>query len=159
MSEISLVEGQHRGFLSNYLTILTSFRTLEKEGVDLETVSVSPSMFMLYGNPVNWFDESKVSDAPKSFNTQDGWDCDYPWGSFRDFDLDKYRKYFPFNKRIQDKLDNISKEKYQNSLAVHYRGTDGVGHTHRVSVEDYIQSTDDEFKTGDYDSIFVATDQ
>ena len=159
MSEISLVEGQHRGFLSNYLTILTSFRTLEKEGVDLETVSVSPSMFMLYGNPLNWFDESKVSDAPKSFNTQDGWDCDYPWGSFRDFDLDKYRKYFPFNKRIQDKLDNISKEKYQNTLAVHYRGTDGVGHTHRVSVEDYIQSTDDEFKNGGYDSIFVATDQ
>ena len=159
MSEISLVEGQHRGFLSNYLTILTSFRTLEKEGVDLETVSVSPSMFMLYGNPVNWFDESKVSDAPKSFNTQDGWDCDYPWGSFRDFDLDKYRKYFPFNKRIQDKLDSIPKEQYQNSLAVHYRGTDGVGHTHRVSVEDYIQATDDEFKTGDYDSIFVATDQ
>ena len=92
MSEISLVEGQHRGFLSNYLTILTSFRTLEKQGIDLETVSVSPSMFMLYGNPVNWFDESKVGDAPKSFNTQDGWDCDYPWGSFRDFDLGKYRK-------------------------------------------------------------------
>ena len=46
MSEISLVEGQHRGFLSNYLTILTSFRTLEKQGIDLETVSVSPSMFL-----------------------------------------------------------------------------------------------------------------
>ena len=29
--EIALVEGQHRGFLSNYLTILTSFRTLEKK--------------------------------------------------------------------------------------------------------------------------------
>ena len=62
-------------------------------------------------------------------------------------------------RRIQDKLDSIPKEQYQNSLAVHYRGTDGVGHTHRVSVEDYIQATDDEFKTGDYDSIFVATDQ
>ena len=45
--EIALVEGQHRGFLSNYLTILTSFRTLESKGVDLDTVSVSPSMFML----------------------------------------------------------------------------------------------------------------
>ena len=76
--EIALVEGQHRGFLSNYLTILTSFRTLEKNGVDLDTVSVSPSMFMLYGTPSNWFDESKVTDAPKMFNTQDGWDCD--WG-------------------------------------------------------------------------------
>ena len=92
--EIALVEGQHRGFLSNYLTILTSFRTLESKGIDLDTVSVSPSMFMLYGNPNNWFDESKVSDAPKAFNTQDGWDCDYPWGSFRDFDLKKYVKYF-----------------------------------------------------------------
>ena len=55
MSEISLVEGQHRGFLSNYLTILTSFRTLEKQGIDLETVSVSPSMFMLYGNAMSIF--------------------------------------------------------------------------------------------------------
>ena len=157
--EIALVEGQHRGFLSNYLTILTSFRTLEKNGVDLDTVSVSPSMFMLYGTPSNWFDESKVTDAPKMFNTQDGWDCDYPWASFRDFDLDKYRKYLPFNARMQEKIDSIPVDRYKNALAVHYRGTDGVGHTHRVQPETYIEAADKEYKEGGYDCIFLATDQ
>ena len=157
--EIALVEGQHRGFLSNYLTILTSFRTLESKGVDLDTVSVSPSMFMLYGTPSNWFDESKVTDAPKMFNTQDGWDCDYPWASFRDFDLDKYRKYLPFNARMQEKIDSIPVDRYKNALAVHYRGTDGVGHTHRVQPETYIEAADKEFKEGGYDCIFLATDQ
>ena len=157
--EIALVEGQHRGFLSNYLTILTSFRTLESKGVDLDTVSVSPSMFMLYGTPSNWFDESKVTDAPKMFNTQDGWDCDYPWASFRDFDLDKYRKYLPFNARMQEKIDSIPVDRYKNALAVHYRGTDGVGHTHRVQPETYIEAADKEYKEGGYDCIFLATDQ
>ena len=46
---IRLLEGQHRGFLSNYLTILTSFRTLEAKGIKPEDICVSPSMFMLYG--------------------------------------------------------------------------------------------------------------
>jgi hypothetical protein len=103
--EIKLVEGMHRGFLSNYLTILTSFRTLENKGIDLNKVCVSPSMFMLYGNPTNWFEPSRVSDdASNAFNAQDGWDCDYPWASFRDFDLDKYRKYLPYNERMQSKI-------------------------------------------------------
>jgi hypothetical protein len=158
--EIKLVEGMHRGFLSNYLTILTSFRTLEKHGIDLEKVCVSPSMFMLYGNPNNWFDDSKVSDdALKMFNTQDGWDCDYPWASFRDFDLKKYIKYLPFNERMQIKIDSISKDKYKSALGVHYRGTDGIGHTEFVAIDNYLKATEDEFNSGNYDSIFLTTDQ
>lgn len=158
--EIKLIEGMHRGFLSNYLTILTSFRTLEKKGKDLNRVCVSPSMFMLYGNPSNWFDSSKVSDQANSqFNTQTGWDCDYPWGSFRDFDLSKYQKYFPYNERIQKKIHSIPTEKYSNALGVHYRGTDGVGHTEYVGVEKYLETVKEEFNSGNYDCIFLATDQ
>jgi len=158
--KVKLIEGMHRGFLSNYLTILTSFRTLEKRGIDLEKVCVSPSMFMLYGNPNNWFDELKVSDdADRTFNTQDGWDCDYPWASFRDFDLDKYRKYIPYNERMQKKINDIPVEKYKNALGVHYRGTDGVGHTEFVDVKKYLKTTEEEFSSGGYDCIFLATDQ
>jgi hypothetical protein len=49
--DIKLMEGNHRGFLSNFITILTSYRALEKAGVDLNKVCVDPSMFMLYGDP------------------------------------------------------------------------------------------------------------
>jgi hypothetical protein len=115
---------------------------------------------MLYGTSDNWFDKSKVSDdAEYTFNTQDGWDCDYPWGSFRDFDLQKYSKYLPFNERMMSKLSSIPKERYANALGVHYRGTDGVGHTEFVSVEKYLKVAEDEFSSGDYDCIFLATDQ
>jgi hypothetical protein len=158
--KIKLVEGMHRGFLSNYLTILTSMRTLEKRGIDLNDVCVSPSMFMLYGNPNNWFDPSKVSDsADRTFNSQDGWDCDYPWASYRDLDLDKYRKYLPYNRRMQEKIDDIPSEQYKNALGVHYRGTDGVGHTEFVAVKTYLKTTEEEFNSGRYDCIFLATDQ
>ena len=158
--EIKLVEGMHRGFLSNYLTILTSFRTLENKGIDLNQVCVSPSMFMLYGTPDHWFDPSRVSDdSSRIFNSQDGWDCDYPWASFRDFDLNKYRKYLPYNERMQSKIDSIPGEKYKNALGVHYRGTDGVGHTEFVAIEKYIKVTEEEFNSGGYDCIFLTTDQ
>lgn len=158
--DIKLMEGNHRGFLSNFITILTSYRALEKAGVDLNKVCVDPSMFMLYGDPSNWFDISKVSDdAPKAANTQDLFDCDYPWGTFRDFDLNKYRKYIPFNPRVLGILDAITAEKYATCLGVHYRGTDGVGHTEFVAVEKYLKATEEEFATGDYEAIFLATDQ
>ena len=92
---IRLLEGQHRGFLSNYLTVLTSFRTLERSGVKPEDVCVSPSMFMLYGTADNWFDKTKVTDdADQAFNSQEGWDLNYCWPSYRDLDLKKYIKYF-----------------------------------------------------------------
>lgn len=78
---------------------------------------------------------------------------------FRDFDLGKYLQYIPFNERMQTKLDSISKEKYNNTLGVHYRGTDGVGHTEFVAVEKYLKAAEDEFASGEYDSIFLATDQ
>jgi hypothetical protein len=150
----------HRGFLSIYLTNLTSFRTLENKGVDLNQVCVSHSMFMLYGTPDHWFDPSRISDdARKVFNSQDGWDCDYPWASFRDFDLNKYRKYLPYNKRMQEKIDSIPREKYTNALGVHYRGTDGVGHTEFVAIEKYLKVTEEEFNSGEYDCIFLTTDQ
>lgn len=158
--KIKLVEGMHRGFLSNYLTILTSFRTLKRNGIDPSEVCIDPSMFMLYGTPNNWFDESRVSDnAQKVFNSQDGWDCDYPWASFRDFDLNSYREYFSYNKRMQEKIDAIPKEKYQNALGIHYRGTDGVGHTEFVAIEKYLKAAEQEFNSGGYDSIFLTTDQ
>jgi hypothetical protein len=44
-------------------------------------------------------------------------------------------------------------------LGVHYRGTDGVGHTEFVAVEKYLKATEEEFASGDYEAIFLPTDQ
>ena len=157
---IRLLEGQHRGFLSNYLTVLTSFRTLERSGVKPEDVCVSPSMFMLYGTADNWFDETKVTDdADQAFNSQEGWDLNYCWPSYRDLDLKKYIKYFPLNERVKSLIDGIDSDQYSNCLGVHYRGTDGVGHTEFVSVEQYLDAAAEEYSSGNYDSIFIATDE
>ena len=43
--EIRLTEGNHRGFLSNFITILTGYRALERAGVDLNKVC------LLYTSP------------------------------------------------------------------------------------------------------------
>ena len=157
---IRLLEGQHRGFLSNYLTVLTSFRTLERSGVKPEDVCISPSMYMLYGTADNWFDETKVTDdADQAFNSQEGWDLNYCWPSYRDLDLKKYIKYFPLNERVKSLIDEIDSDRYLNCLGVHYRGTDGIGHTEFVSVDQYLDAAAEEYSSGNYDSIFITTDE
>ena len=44
-------------------------------------------------------------------------------------------------------------------MGVHYRGTDGVRHTEFVAVERYLNAAAEELESGDYDGIFLATDQ
>ena len=47
----------------------------------------------------------------------------------------------------------LSQQKYANCLVVHYRGTDGVGHTEFVGVEKYLNAAAEELESGDYDGI------
>lgn len=59
--DVVLIEGPPRGFLSNYLTILTSFHELiNNKGYLPEKIFVSPTMFSLYGDPKNWFESYKI---------------------------------------------------------------------------------------------------
>ena len=141
---IKLVENSSRGFFSNYISILTSFRYLDKRGVDLETVKVGSDMFSLYGHPSNWISEDHISESGQSFNTQSSWDLSI-WPNYRELDLFKYVKYVPFNQRVEKILKSDTRD-YSNALGVHYRGTDGVAHTEHVTVEKFLQSIDDELK-------------
>ena len=61
-SDVVLTEWIQRGFLSNYITILTSARELiKKRKYNPEKLFISENMFSLYGNPKNWFEAAKVS--------------------------------------------------------------------------------------------------
>jgi len=166
MEKIALLEvGTPRGFLSNYTTILTSFRNLVKnKNIDPENIFVSSKMFSLYGNPKNWFDESRiVEDNPEEFilwDSVDNFDLSL-WPTTTELELQEYIKYIPFNDRIQQLL-SFDKVDYSNCLGIHYRGTDNrndCGHTDFVSLEKTLNSALIEFNENTYDSIFIASDE
>tara|TARA_B100000073_G_scaffold234460_1_gene196013 strand:+ start:3447 stop:4961 length:1515 start_codon:yes stop_codon:yes gene_type:complete len=154
---IKLIENSSRGFFSNYISILTSLRYFDSQGIDLNTVRVGSTMFSLYGEPTNWISEKFVTDSGEQFNTQSSWDLSI-WPNCRELDLLKYVKYIPFNTRIKKLLSSDTRD-YSNCLGVHYRGTDGVAHTHHVTVDKFLKSIDCELKNNSYDFIFLATDQ
>lgn len=154
---IKLVENSSRGFFSNYISILTSFKNLDGKGVDLKTVKVGSDMFSLYGHPSNWISEDCISESGQPFNTQSSWDLSI-WPNYRELDLLKYVKYVPFNRRVEKILESDTRD-YSNALGVHYRGTDGFAHTEYVTVEKFFKSIDDELKNKKYEFIFLSTDQ
>ena len=157
---IRLIEENPRGFLSDYISMLTSMRVLENRGVDLDDVRIDPSMFSLYGNPKNWFEDSVVSSSGENeYPTPKSWDLSM-WPTHKELDLLKYTKYYPFNKRVKDILKS-DKRDYSNTLGIHYRGTDNrkFGHTQYVTIDKFINSTQEELEKHSYDSIFIATDE
>lgn len=156
---IKLVESSQRGFLSNYISILTSLRYLQNNGTDLEDVKVGSQMFSLYGNPSNWLSEKCISDQGTDFSTPNTWNLSM-WPTFKELDLIEYTKCVPFNSRVKKLLESDSRD-YSNALGIHYRGTDNrsSGHTQYVTVEKFLDSALEEFEKNNYDSIFIATDE
>lgn len=156
---IRLIEQNQRGFLSVYISILTSLRYLDKQNVKIDDVKIDSSSFSLYGNPSNWFDEDLISDQGKEFGTQTTWDLSM-WPTYKELDLLQYTKYIPFNSRIKNLLESDTFD-YSNTLGIHYRGTDNRsnGHTQYITVDTFLESTCKEFEKNHYDAIFIATDE
>ena len=175
--KVVLFSGYPRGFLSEYMTLLTSFRVLLKHNFLAENIFIHDSMFYLYGNPINWFSQEKVSSNFENslhYNTMDShsvsdWTTEelsmfktiLPYGL-----LGEYMKYFPLNTRVQNIL-NKKKSITDSCLGLHYRGTDHQGATlsntnagsGRVSVEIFIENADKKLQTGQYNCLFLATDE
>ena len=158
-SDVVLIEWIQRGFLSNYITILTSARDLiKKRKYNPEKLFISENMFSLYGNPKNWFEAATVSseERKKKFKTTKSHALS-AWPSKEELCLTEYRKYFPYNSRIEKFLkENVKIPK--RTLGIHFRGTDHF-HTDRIELPTYIAAAEKELKSGNFDNIFIATDE
>ena len=76
---------------------------------------------------------------------------------------DIYRKYFKFNKTTKDYLSSAAAVlNGKKILGVHVRGADFKrgykNHPYIVTVEEYLKTAKEEFASGDYDGVFLATD-
>ena len=163
MSLTVIKEGVPRGFLSEYTTILTTYRQLVgRMGLDSENIKVSSTMFSLYGHPSNWFDLSKIEDENPliKYNYQmstETIDFD-PRPTKEQLNLSSYIKYFPYNNRIENIL-NENVNSFKNCLGIHYRGTDHQMHVDRIPFEKYFEAIQSEFNSNSYDEVFISTDE
>jgi hypothetical protein len=155
-----MVEVMQRGFLSNYITILTTFREfVGRRQYSGEDIYISPQMFSLYGHPKNWFEEKRISHS-KEFETIQSThyiDID-PWPTSEQLNLNEYRKYFSYNQSFNSYLKNNLKE-LSNCIGVHYRGTDHNQHVDRVDLNKFFDQVSVHLEKDSYDGIFVATDE
>ena len=160
--KIILQEVVPRGFLSNYTTILTSFRGyIEKDGIDPDDILISSSMFSLYGNPKNWFDPSKVrenninGDLNKESTEHDTFD---PWPKDSQLNLSQFIKYFSYNQRVSDYL-NLNLKQIPNGFGIHFRGTDHSYHIDEVPLETYFETIQNKFDIDKYETVFICSDE
>lgn len=157
---VVITEGLPRGFLSNYTTILITLRELVgRRGYDGEGIFISPDMFSLYGNPTNWFLESKVShpEGAEIFGSTQFIDID-PWPTEEQLNLSQYIKYFPYNSRITSLIES-NLPQFENCLGIHYRGTDHKQHVDRISLDTFFSEIAEEIERNEYESVFLATDE
>lgn len=157
---IVILEGPARGFLSNYTTILITVKQLvERLKYKTGEIFISPQMFSLYGNPVNWFDKkivehpenSKLISSLEFFNFS-------PWPTQEQLNLKEYIKYVPYNLRVSEYIkENLKTD--DTFVGVHFRGTDHSGHIDRVDIEVYYEFVEIQLEKYNLKKIFVATDE
>lgn len=162
--KIILKEIVGRGFLSNYITILTSFKGLIKnENIHHENILVSSSMFSLYGNPKNWFDSSKIRDKKMLIpgdiyrSSTEYLDLD-PWPKKDQLNLLEYTHYFPYNIKVQECL-KLNLPKIKNGFGIHFRGTDHSYHVDEIPLEIYFKSIKKNFDPEKYETVFICSDE
>ena len=158
---IIIDKGRHpvRGFLSYYISILTSFKHLTQSGFSLEDIRVDPYIFYTYGEASNWFKKDKIAFAgleDSIFYSTDSWNID-PWPTNKQLDLLRYKEYFDYNLKTQQYLAN-NIPNIQNAIGIHFRGTDHY-HTDRVELDKYIDRVIEKMYNDGYDTVFVATDE
>lgn len=158
--DIILQEVVQRGFLSDYITILTSFRQLvTREKIAPERIFISPTMFSLYNNPSNWFESERIAkpnQKGKNYNTIDSHDLE-AWPTSEQLNLAGYIKYFPYNSRVTNFINSNLKVP-PKTIGAHYRGT-SHRHTERVDVSVFIATLEKELESGKFDQIYIATDE
>lgn len=160
--KIILQEDVSRGFLSNYTTILTSFRGhIEKDKINPDDILISSSMFSLYGNPKNWFDPLKVreeyvdGDVNKSSIEYYNFDA---WPTKDQLNLQKYLKYFSYNERVHQYLDT-NLQQIKDGFGIHFRGTDHYYHVNEVPIETYFKTIENNFNSDKYATVFICSDE
>jgi len=159
--KIVLTEVVPRGFLSNYITILTSFRGLiNNEGINPDDILISNEMFSHYGNPKNWFDEKKVTEIVEGniYRSSIEYLSLDPWPTSDQLNLLQYAKYFSYNERIVKYLNQNTRE-IKNGFGIHYRGTDHHEHVNRISLSNYFETILNSFSPDEYDSVFICSDE
>ncbi len=162
----TLIEGQPRGFMSVYITILTAFRALMMQNQNLSEVAIDRKIFSLYGSLENWFDYARVVDGVvgrplnvMQTHTKDLWDLeernvvtDLPFAT-----LNKQTEHIQFNSRILRMFEALPDT--SSSLGIHYRGTDHPGyHTIPVSLETFFVCMERMINATGYRQVFVASD-
>lgn len=158
---IIIDKGRHpiRGFLSYYISILTSFRQLLNSGFNIEDIRIDPYIFYTYGEASNWFQKDRIAFASLEdsiFYSTDSWNID-PWPSNEQLDLLGYKQYFDYNYKTQEYISN-NMPNIENSIGIHFRGTDHY-HTDRIELEVYIDNVLQKMYNEGYDTVFVATDE
>lgn len=157
---IVLREESGRGFLSNYITILNSYKKfVGKEGISYKDIHISTEHFKLYGgNPREWFDVYNFSDGDEN---SEFWSTgelneieEYP--NVESLNLLSYSKFIPYNTRLKTFLNKNIKS-LNKCLGVHYRGTD---HFNAVIKPDIMfLNVEEQLKTGKYEQIFICSEQ
>jgi hypothetical protein len=165
----TLTQGHPRGFLSTYVTIMTSFRYLTRRGVDPIDIAIDRGIFSLYGAGDNWFDYPRWVDSisGQSFNVmathkKEEWTTEELGKSVTDLPfstLHEYSKLMPLNTRMKDQLEKHSVS-LDGALGIHYRGTDHQGyHTIPVSLTTFLTYTGRLLGGGKFSKVFLASDE
>ena len=165
---VVLHEGHPRGFLSNYLTVLTGIRYFMRRGIPAENIHVSGLMFSMYGNPKNWFAENRVSDRVDAIrvdatttHVENDWskeELDSAKTVLPYHLLSDVRKHFPYNSRVTEYINTMSMP--EKCLAIHYRGTDHPNaHSKAVDISEYESAIDQAIQNDGYKTLFVCGDE
>lgn len=158
---IVIDKGRHpvRGFLSYYISILTSFRYLISQGFNVDDIKVDPYIFHTYGEASNWFEKDNIAFPgleDSIFYSTDSWNID-PWPTNEQLNLLSYKKYLDYNKKTYEYINSRVPE-MKDSIGIHFRGTDHY-HTDRVELDIYIDNAKESMYNNGYDTLFVATDE
>jgi hypothetical protein len=152
-------ENPMRGFFSLYIGVLCSIRKLIRSGVDPKTIKVHPEVMTTYAHSSEFFDQTNArypEEGDTLFDNMQGWDI-LPWDTKENLSLFPYKEYFDYNEKLNKYIDdNVLKT--PKTLGIHFRGTDHA-HTARIEIEDYVRAVEEEWATGKYDAVFIASEE
>ena len=165
-NKIHLIEDRDVGFFSGVNRIVGALVTLKKQNVNLKNVSVVWKNRLYQNDEINLFlkfiapTPSVEGDAIKLLAADlvgdvmgvfmDKATSELCYGVLEDLNYFQSHQY----------LERLSKSAVkQNSLGVLMRGTDHVQHGRVLDQKYYIECIDQKLNTGNFSSIFVATDE
>lgn len=159
MKSVVLHEGPLRGFLSNYITLLTAYKKfVGEEGFHYNNVFLAPDNFIMYGDVKNWFDtKTTMSWGDDVIHCNTDVICeitDYPLPN--QLNLLSYQRFVPYNNNVQKYLDENVKP-LNKCLGVHYRGTDH--HIARIDMQMLYNNIESKLNTENFEQMFICSDE